>query len=998
VDTTNAKGETVRLLLHDYAGQESFRANHAAYLATPNSVYVIVLPLWDKGPGPNHDKPSQEEALQETYTQWLKFINTIVVEASEGKARCITLLNFANRVTQEQRDAAVLRFKDIQDRMTQAPRCKLYFPDAPIPINSNTPASVHKRLVPPLKAAIEELGRVPATVAPCLQTLRKVMAVETEWPLFCQESALKQLIRTTLAPQYGPTAAAFPDQVVRDDIMNTIAAVAQHMLESCRDIIVMPVNAGERVSINRPNWLTEKLLGSLFKPRGRQVGEAAPFRAGDEEESTHLLSAAQINEAGQAFVGKDGAPLDPTFLPRLLQHVGVSIPVLADSDGKVVEVAEGAALNQVEYWVPAFCTNPMGAADGALLAGAEHVVARQFKLRDAECCIFPPGYFSSLFVSIVSLYNTANRVWIFQDGMDLRADHFQVVVRQSADKLSFTVTVATKGDVEGTPEAFATMQKVVGFVTGKASWRGNVEVIEFGLHPDSIGTAAGRSIRRIERDMVDGVPQRDDQPYYLGMRRGAEAGWVALLQADVKRLLADSAATRADVAAMRTQLEEHQKKQADFMLSLQAQVTALSAESTSLHALSERVESAVKMIEKSQPTSSDQLCVLIEAAAARISERRHPEDSSEDDAAHQRAVGIGEYLKEALESAHSATAEQLVTVKQELIETLQRLAGKVVTDAGDRLQKQQDAQSKLAEGLVHETLHAELLALKEAASAGQKAAATDSADIKARLDASTALSTELYQQILLLRQDVSLTRTVQNNATYGVYDVPLLAIITKPKAKGALETAKKLFFRTWHLHFACPVCATPAASGPDHVGYELLATKDWVKRVNQALVFAINALRLISLVTPLPLPGLGHLAEYLPKGAMDGVQDATRDLQTAHKEVTKVQKMGGTDVGAVQQLQAAHTGAHASAAASEEAGAHPGAAEPVEITLDYVTAIREILLALKEASPPKHTGLRRAVCRATGECAWVCAGEGSACRAAYEERGSGCQRIRMTFK
>ena len=85
-----------------------------------------------------------------------------------------------------------------------------------------------------------------------------------------------------------------------------------------------------------------------------------------------------------------------------------------------------------------------------MLSGADHIIARQFKLKDTDFSIFPPGYFSSLFVCIVSLYNKTNSIRIFKDGMELQtgaagAQTLQIVVRVSSDALSFVVTIAAVG-------------------------------------------------------------------------------------------------------------------------------------------------------------------------------------------------------------------------------------------------------------------------------------------------------------------------------------------------------------------------------------------------------------------------------------------------------------------------------------------------------------------------------------------------------------------------
>jgi hypothetical protein len=68
------------------------------------------------------------------------------------------------------------------------------------------------------------------------------------------------------------------------------------------------------------------------------------------------------------------------------------------------------------------------------------------------------------------------------------------------------------------------------------------------------------------------------------------------------------------------------------------------------------------------------------------------------------------------------------------------------------------------------------------------------------------------------------------------------------------------------------------------VGYKLQATHAWVRHVNKAVALGLKALSVISLVTPLPLPGLGALADYLPTVILDALVSIAEDkLETAQK-------------------------------------------------------------------------------------------------------------------
>jgi hypothetical protein len=202
---------------------------------------------------------------------------------------------------------------------------------------------------------------------------------------------------------------------------------------------------------------------------------------------------------------------------------------------------------------------------------------------------------------------------------------------------------------------------------------------------------------------------------------------------------------------------------------------------------------------------------------------------------------------------------------------------------------------------------------------------------------------------------------------------------------------KGLAYESWTLHFACPVCAQPADSGPKGVGYKLQATHAWVRHVDKAVALGLKALSVISLVTPLPLPGLGTLADYLPTASLDALVGTAEDkLKTAQKQLKGLEKSVNTKAPTVGKLPNA-------AAAVRTAAAGPAAAlSPVRVDLDYVGTIREVLLALKETPPQlKHAGLVRAVCKEKGECAWVC--RTGNCKTTFEKEGVMCQKIKMEF-
>ena len=112
----------------------------------------------------------------------------------------------------------------------------------------------------------------------------------------------------------APLLDAVGCQAAVDYVVHTIAVITLKLLEARRDIVVFPVATGERVSINRPNWLTEKLLGSLFDPKKRRLEGSV----GD-----HLLTFDQIITAATSLTQGKTASVDNDIFPKLLHPSGV---------------------------------------------------------------------------------------------------------------------------------------------------------------------------------------------------------------------------------------------------------------------------------------------------------------------------------------------------------------------------------------------------------------------------------------------------------------------------------------------------------------------------------------------------------------------------------------------------------------------------------------------------------------------------------------------------
>jgi ElaB/YqjD/DUF883 family membrane-anchored ribosome-binding protein len=978
----------VRVLIQDYGGQEAFRVNHASYLAAPNSVYIIVVPLWDMRPQQGNtskrvNEPMKLKYIVDKYRDWLKFINSVVPETGH-KVRCITVLNFEamfRKLPEHERtftvEEAVDKLKEVQGDFTASSLCRLQFDDAPpIPVNSKNAANVQTHLVPVLRMAIEALRAAPVPMSPILQAVLDDMAVAVTgaWPLIGEESELQKRLQALVGAKHRLPAEVDNIPAVRDGVIRTIAEIVQTRLESCGDIIVFSPHSqsknfspagptaghnkdSKRISINRPNWLSEQVLGDLFKPDAFHRGAGA---------RDILLTHERIVNVPLPK-GTDLTDAQRQLLPTLLQHIGACLPVTcANGEYRTIDTATDAGgATAPQHYFPAFNVIRMDASHAIPWRDPVHVIVRMFELKDPSTTVLPSGYFPALKVHIVGLYHGSNRVWLYQNGMELKMSHgLRVIVRGNDDDTSFTLEVETKADSSGecTVSAWEEMQRVRAVVVSDAgSWLKNVPLNELGLHPED-RLVKGRPISELEPLAATGVLKKEDEPFYFGDGR-----------VDVLTVV------RAGFASMEVKLDALAALAKSEFTTLSAHVK-LSVEAAQRVATGNKVvlECLLQVLAKA-PVNGRK----VQLTAGDHGNYRGLEEQDEDVEAELWAERAQEFLAEhtaRLQEAELTQTSQLRTMKEEIMGAFHAVVGEVKALA-KTLKQVLESESRRREEATHalkQALTDEFTELQQSVTVGRKEHQRTLQQLAAIVD--TSVPNELHRELQHIRRELKVLRTVQNHTLYGVYDVPLLPIITHYEGKGVFDTLRDLAYETWTLHFACPVCAQPAPSGPKGEGYKLQATHAWVRRVNKAVALGLKALSVMSLLGPVPLPGLGKLADYLPTGSFDKLREGAEEaLKNAQKGLKKVEKGANTSAQAVGQLSAA-----------------AAAPSPVRVDLDYVHTIREVLLALKETPPTlKHTGLVRAICGDKGECAWVC--KTGACKALFELDGFFCLRIKMEF-
>ena len=165
-----------RWIVLDYGGQDFQHVNHPFFLSKPNSIFIIVVPLW------NHEerKEYEDAKLVERYRYWLKYINSF---SHLDGSHIITMVNKFTYVFQSQdywngktkavdkAKRVVESLKEVQREWENEPCCRLSFHGDPICFNGQRYARVYSELNPSLEYLASMLPVVPKTGSAFLDDL-----------------------------------------------------------------------------------------------------------------------------------------------------------------------------------------------------------------------------------------------------------------------------------------------------------------------------------------------------------------------------------------------------------------------------------------------------------------------------------------------------------------------------------------------------------------------------------------------------------------------------------------------------------------------------------------------------------------------------------------------------------------------------------------------------------------------------------------------------------
>lgn len=195
------------------------------------------------------------------------------------------------------------------------------------------------------------------------------------------------------------------------------------------------------------------------------------------------------------------------------------------------------------------------------------------------------------------------------------------------------------------------------------------------------------------------------------------------------------------------------------------------------------------------------------------------------------------------------------------------------------------------------------------------------------------------------------------DGAFQVHKLPLLLSISQPHRQGVRGHFAEAHPDLYRLHFICPLCGVKAPSGKDGRGYKLRMTEERAVAATKYQSYALQALQLISQLTPMPLPYLNHLADYLPceelivKCGLKHALSAAQEHVTASENAKKFRKHNRKGVNVKFEVPTKTVG-------------------EIEFQLEDVQMVLDLLEAVGDPGRPRLSGLKQVYSGSLG--AWVC--------------------------
>ena len=550
-------------MIHDYGGQEEFLSNHANFLATDNSVYLIVVPLLKIGSSIDQRRVRSITEMLERYLFWCRFVFSVVrrdvafpsigapsdnrahdINLHHSTKRGIPMITLVNSFKQFCWDShyrshldnaiAVLE-RQLRNEFTLSTNvsdsnCDFVTPQQIFHVTDN---ACDADMMNVIKVIDEMLDGTPVNGEHRRATILDHVMNRFEGadlPIFMTEDQWKQWMRNQIISfQFNPpfTIDGLLTTEQQEDVIMLLFDYCQDNVISMDKIMMLQEAVNGYKVVTNPSILSSEILGDLlwwFHKYNKNKMDIESLRLSQDSiieklnvvaEERRQANDQQISTFNYGFESHGGLHSLP--LVELLNKIGLGLQIYDEQK------------HETQSWLLGLAPDfPKGKRELRFDWWPDHEIRRYFRLPDTRAC-FIPGYFLRLFVNMINnkgyklvegYGNAAKMSKSFRYPPGIARCDVQIILCQLSDKDqdAFIVSVAAFG-AQAMQHAFRELNVLRSFIYSD-SWGLNFQ--EFCLplwHSDD-----QTDLSRIREDLLQDKQALDEiMPYIFGVPQCVES-------------------------------------------------------------------------------------------------------------------------------------------------------------------------------------------------------------------------------------------------------------------------------------------------------------------------------------------------------------------------------------------------------------------------------------------------------------------------------------------
>jgi hypothetical protein len=349
----NYHDQYYQIVINDYGGHEAFHVNHSRFLSIKNSIYIIVLPLYDKRTNDIVDI----NTIIKMFKYWMDLIRSLAMNPD-----VLLILNFVKFSEAKYKNYSKNILQQLIPIISSYNSNDVHFlSSTPIALDSICPREICDDMWPLLKESIHNLKVKSDTIIPLIGEFLKYKKNQ-KWPFLMKTVELENKIQIFFLQS---SMKSHISNITNPKILKCACRMMINMLISKRDVVTLRLS-GKDVCVVDVTCFASEVLGAIFNPVTSNLGLDDNLRNKRLTIDCCLTNDIIYNRINNlSTINKD------VNIIALLCQMGLCIPVSIDNDSNSY-ISSIGSIDESEtsmYCFPAFASKLMELHDGTPIKG-----------------------------------------------------------------------------------------------------------------------------------------------------------------------------------------------------------------------------------------------------------------------------------------------------------------------------------------------------------------------------------------------------------------------------------------------------------------------------------------------------------------------------------------------------------------------------------------------------------------------------------------------------